>query len=301
MEVSMQIYNINFDHDKKETTQHGTLDFPLAIYTTRINKNILGFIDWHWHQELQFCLVTAGQVEFHINQETIVLTKDEGLFINSKQLHQIKNYQDIDSSYICFDFDSKLISSFSGSIINNKYVEPYVENSAIQYCTFKQEINWQKEIIILLKQIYFEYIKDASNQLTILISLQQIWNHLYTFYFSTLSYQPLINNNQLIKNIINYINCHYFENISLEEIAKIVNLSKSHCCKEFKQAMGCTIFEYIINYRLLQATKLLLTTDNTITEIAYQCGFNSSSYFIKHFKAKTKISPNQYRKKNKTA
>ena len=91
------------------------------------------------------------------------------------------------------------------------------------------------------------------------------------------------------------------EPIQLDEIANIVGLSKSICCKEFKKVMGYTIFNYLMNYRLIMATKLLLQTDESITEIAYKTGFSNSSYFIKNFKLKTGKSPSSYRKEHKSS
>ncbi len=102
--------------------------------------------------------------------------------------------------------------------------------------------------------------------------------------------------------MIEYITKHYHENIQLDDLSKEIGISKSTCCREFKNHMNCTIFEYIMNYRLIEATKLLLSSDYNITEIAYMCGFSTSSYFIKHFKKKTGVSPYVYRKEkqNKT-
>ena len=79
----MQTYHILIETNQKETTLHGTFEFPVAIYTTQISKNVLGFIDWHWHDELQLCLVAKGQVEFQVNEDKIVLNEGEGIFFSS--------------------------------------------------------------------------------------------------------------------------------------------------------------------------------------------------------------------------
>ncbi len=182
----MQIYDINLDQTKKETTQHGTMDYPIAIYTTQINKNILGFIDWHWHQELQFCFVTEGVVSFHVNNSEIIVSQNQGIFINSSQLHQAINYQNYDSSYICLDVHPQFISSFPGSLINEKYINPYIQNNAIEYCMLSNDVSWQKDILDNLLFIYHAYEKD-NNEFNIFIHLLTIWNLLINNFFS--SYQ----------------------------------------------------------------------------------------------------------------
>lgn len=64
--------------------------------------------------------------------------------------------------------------------------------------------------------------------------------------------------------------------------------------------MNCSIFEYITNYRLVESEKLLITTNESITDIAYKCGFASASYFIEKFKLQTVMSPFIYRKKKQS-
>lgn len=293
----MQQYNIIIDENKKETTDHGSFEFPLAIYTTDISKNVIGFIDWHWHDELQFCFVTKGKVVFDINASQVVLNEGDGLFINSQQIHRAKNYENINSSYICFDFHPKLISSFMGSLINTKYIEPYVNNSSIEYCTLSKNISWQLNILNKLSYIYEIFSrKNFGFEFEIFINFLEIWKDFFEFYFKNFKEKELNYNSLRLKNIITYINNHYMEKIQLEDIAKVANLSKSACCREFKKHMKCTVFEYLINYRLVVATKLLVSSDYSVTEIAYNCGFGTTSYFIEKFKNKTGVSPYVYRK-----
>lgn len=90
------------------------------------------------------------------------------------------------------------------------------------------------------------------------------------------------------------------EKINLKDISNQVNLSKSACCREFKKHMNCSIFEYITNYRLIVSENLLITTNESITNIAYQCGFGSASYYIEKFKLQTGVSPFVYRKKKQS-
>ena len=293
----MQTNNIINNKNKKEVTQHGSFEFPITVYKTKISENILGYIDWHWHEELQFCIVTKGNINFNVDGDSIILSEGEGIFINAKQLHQAKNYDGNDCSYICLAFHSDFISSFTGSIINIKYIQPYIDNSRINYCILKNDIEWKSIILNNILKIYEEYNKkEMGFELQIFILLIEVWNILIKSYFVSFPNNNARNNSSHIKNIISYISNHYMEKIELNDLAKEVNLSKSTCCREFKKYMSCTIFEYIINYRLLVSSDLLITTNDSISDIAYQCGFGSTSYFIERFKMKTGISPSVYRK-----
>lgn len=289
--------NIVTNKNKKEVTQQGSFEFPITVYKTKISENILGYIDWHWHEELQFCIVTKGNINFNVDGDSIILSEGEGIFINARQLHQAKNYKGSDCSYISVVFNSDFISSFAGSLINIKYIQPYIDNSRINYCILKNDIDWKSVILNNIFKIYEEYNKmEMGFELHIFILLIEVWNILIKSYFVSFPNDNAGNNSLHIKNIIGYICDHYMEKIELNDLAKEVNLSKSTCCREFKKYMNCTIFEYIINYRLVASSNLLISTNDSISDIAYQCGFGSTSYFIEKFKMKTGVSPSIYRR-----
>ena len=81
----------------------------------------------------------------------------------------------------------------------------------------------------------------------------------------------------------------------MSDIANACDLSEYYFMKFFKKSLGVTCTEYINLYRLDIASKLLNTTDKSITEIAFETGFNSVSYFNKLFKAKFKVTPKEFR------
>jgi len=293
----MQTYNIIIDGNKKETTRHGGYEFPLALYHTRICKNILGFIDWHWHEELQLSVVIQGQVEFQVNEDIMVLKTGEGLFVNKGQLHRSSNYQHSDSTYICVDFQANLVSGFEGSVLSRKYVQPYLENAALPYLVLKNTEPWQNTILEQIKTLggLFE-AKAPYYEWEMTLLLEQIWLALVKNNFAAQALPAEAAAKTTCKQIIGYIRQHYMEKVNLTDLAQLVNMSEGACCREFKRAMKCTIFEYLMNYRLSESARLLLTTEDSITEIAYQCGFSSASYFIGQFKKKTDTTPLAYRK-----
>ena len=98
--------------------------------------------------------------------------------------------------------------------------------------------------------------------------------------------------------ILQYLN-EYHTNITLSDLAKHFNRSKSHISHLFKKENGMTIRAYCNKLKLEDAKKLLLNTDISITEIALNVGFNDTSYFIYLFKNRFGISPLQYQKANK--
>ncbi len=99
-----------------------------------------------------------------------------------------------------------------------------------------------------------------------------------------------------VVSAIHYINKHYNEQISLEEIAEMVHLSKYHFCRLFHAATGATFLDYIYNVRLAKVHKMLIETTLSINDIALKCGFTSTAHLTRTFKQVYNTSPREFRK-----
>lgn len=99
-----------------------------------------------------------------------------------------------------------------------------------------------------------------------------------------------------IVSAIHYINKHYHEQISLEQISDMVHLSKYHFCRLFHNATGATFLDYIYNVRLSKVHKMLVETNLPINDIALRCGFTSTAHLTRIFKQVYNISPREFRK-----
>jgi len=105
--------------------------------------------------------------------------------------------------------------------------------------------------------------------------------------------------NAFIDRVMRYIQEHFSEDISLVEIANNMHVSASHLSHVFKESTGLSPIKYVINCRMEYAKKLLLTTDNTIMQIAMKCGYDNSNYFSLLFKKMVGYSPAHFRRKEK--
>ena len=294
----MQTYDIHIDRTGHELTRHGSPAFPLAVYTTTVSKNILGFIDWHWHDELQFCLVTKDSIQVSVEGDTFVVGEGEGFFINSQRLHSISNAPGADAAYICLDFHPRLVYGFDGSAVQSKYMEPFIHKGSLPYLRLHQSDPWAGEVIGLLQRVYQSYSSDSPDELQIAIWLATAWHAVIGRCQAT----GVAGNKAVIRPqmraAMEYIGEHLGEPITLEDVADHVGFAKSTCCREFKRQLGCTLTEYVLNARLQEASRLLLSSDASVAEVAASCGFSSSSYFITKFRAKIGTSPAAYRKEH---
>ena len=102
------------------------------------------------------------------------------------------------------------------------------------------------------------------------------------------------NNHFVIEQALRYIKENLTENLKLEEIAKQIHLSPIYFHNAFKAATGKTLRDYVEEQRIKKAINLLLTTNDSLTKIAFECGFSSQSYFSFVFKRRMKMTPREY-------
>lgn len=102
------------------------------------------------------------------------------------------------------------------------------------------------------------------------------------------------NSGKIIDRIIEYINEHITEDLSLKTLARQACISPIHFHNCFRTSTGRTVHEYVEDQRIKKAKTLLLTSDMTLADIAYKTGFSSQSYFSYAFKRKTGMTPREY-------
>ena len=102
------------------------------------------------------------------------------------------------------------------------------------------------------------------------------------------------NNYSMIEKSLHYIKEHLTEDLSLENVAKSMLSSPIHFHNTFKAAVGKTLRDYVEEQRIKKAVNLMLTTNCSLTQIAYECGFSSQSYFSYAFKRRMNMTPREY-------
>ncbi|MGB7442771.1 MAG: AraC family transcriptional regulator [Coleofasciculaceae cyanobacterium] len=98
-----------------------------------------------------------------------------------------------------------------------------------------------------------------------------------------------------LQNVMDYVQAHLNQDISLSEMAGVLNLSQYHFCRLFKQSTGITPHQYLTRCRIDQAKQLLLETELKITEIAFEVGFANHSSFTRLFRQYVGVTPKKFR------
>lgn len=101
-----------------------------------------------------------------------------------------------------------------------------------------------------------------------------------------------------IKEVLEYIDVHFSDKITLDEIAFLFNTNRSLFCREFKSATGTTFINYVNGKKIEAIKKVLLTESYSVTEIASRLNFESTAYLCRLFKKNTGFTPKEYRQQN---
>ncbi|MFI3206807.1 MAG: AraC family transcriptional regulator, partial [Clostridia bacterium] len=195
--------------------------------------------------------------------------------------HIIHEYLDTsENSDTCmWIFDSSFISEYSSVFKNYSVLNPVVsiDNEDVSYCV-KQFIS-REELINenIISKAFFTII--LSN----IVQNIQIDNTKKT------------ETNEWISDLLKFLSENFTKKISLDEVSKDIGVSKYHISRRFKLAIGCSFTEYINTMRVNFAKDLLKTSEKSITEIAFECGFESLTSFFRAFRELDLQSPKQYR------
>ncbi len=291
----MSIYKITTDDTLYETVQHGNSRYPFAYYPEDIWQFDFHRIDWHWHHELEFMVVTDGAASCLLRAKQLELPKGCGIFINSGVLHRFESRGSTPIPNIVF---SPLLLAPEDSLIYEKYILPVINSSAACQI-FAPQIPWQNRILQILAQIFALQETAQKNELQTTQLLLQMWDILFqNLDLTTDSGKARQLNHQQarLQTMMQYVHDHYREELALEEIAASASVSKSSALHIFKTFIRMPPVAYLIQYRLTQAAGQLHTTGKSVTAIAADTGFANAGYFCRKFRQHYHMSPNEYRR-----
>lgn len=294
----MQIKDFIIDRDLKELTEHRTVALPMACYETIIGQNINGHIPLHWHDEFQFVLIIKGEAIFQINEEKRVVREGEGLFINSSCLHMAKDMNDSGCVYICLNVSPQFVLSQE---LYTTYVNPFIQATNLPYVHLDKRELWANNIldaIVKVNQLIQQ--KPPYYEMDITVQFTLIWKNLIINGFQLEYEQMKMLKSHRMKQMLNWIHTHFAEKILLNDIASAGQLSRSECCRYFKRILKKTPLNYVIDYRIQKSLVLLQQPESNVTDVAFQVGFNSTSYFIDQFKKSMNMTPLAYKKYKNT-
>jgi AraC family transcriptional regulator, melibiose operon regulatory protein len=293
---------LNIGANLMEETIHGDYGFPFQIDHKILSQYEQNRFGCHWHSDLEFTVVLDGAMEYQVNDTVYRLTTGCGMFVNANCLHTAWSYEGMDCIYKVITVNPVLIYGYENSIAETSYVSPLLKSQEFSSCFLNTKDEKQNRIIKILLEIGELYSnRPACFQLLIQSKLCELWSILYQEFQTMTKGKERAYSKDIprLKQALNYIHQNYAEKLTLDEISRSCNISKSEFCRFFKKIMRQSPFEYLLNYRIQKSIPLLLGNERNVTEISETVGFISASYFSEIFRRYMYCSPTEYRNRHK--
>lgn len=277
-----------------EQRERGNFSFPVEYHYVT-NHHPRYNMPYHWHIQYEIIRVLQGKIVITVDENEYTVNQGEILFIPDGAVHGGKAFLE-NTIYECIVFDKKL---FETDIGESGMLQKFFDHQILINKHYTNEHSLIKELIWLtfrtLKYRYegFEYIVKGALLAFFGLVLK---NKLYT-----VSLTNFVNNNQRniykLKKVFHLIETSYNKPLTLEELASTADLSPKYFCRFFQSMTNKSPISYLNYYRIECACiKLISDPEISITDIAYDCGFNDLSYFIKTFRKYKGTTPNKYLK-----
>lgn len=247
---------------------------------------------YHWHQCLELLYIESGIGLVIVDNQKFTLRPGRLFIFPQSKLHKVKVDSDEKNVYTrtIIHVDPVYISAFI-----KPFREAFKKFTSIAAADAKVSIYDLSEhkalITSLLSALSHKYTATSQKGEAIALFILNILGVLSPGVFISAGVSGLLSS-----KIMAYIEKHHLEKITLEDIARSLDLSRSYACRAFKKETGGTIQEYLIVRRVKHACYLLEESELSIAEVAAQSGFNYVTYFIRCFNLVAGVTPLQYKK-----
>ena len=281
-----------------EKKKHGDALLPFVIYGTMMPTLFTSY-PMHCHEEVEMVLVDCGGCRYTVSGQDVDLAIGDILVMMPWALHSFRLAEQgtyfLASTYL---ISLDMINNHSVDICSSKYFSPMINRCCTDYCVVRPgEAHYEdfKRIAVDMFNTYYDRVSFFELKLKSLIS-SLFFLLLDDGYLEIKAETPEGNDVRIVRRVVDYIAENYRENITLADLAELVNMSETGLSRLFRNITGMSCIDYVIEYRLSQAMTLLRGTDMPIIEVAYDTGFNNISYFNRTFKRHFNQTPSECRR-----
>lgn len=274
--------------DPRQEMQHP--DFELQ-YKRDMHLNDVGL---HHHDFYEIFFLISGDVTYTVNSRICKILPGDVLLISPRELHQVYIRSDLlpYERYVLW-LTPEIIQRLSSEKTNLlRALKPRSASSVYQL-----RLRAEDQVIIrtLLSQIHREtQIVGYGSDLLCSSLISQLLVHINRLATQEGDYfEAVSSSSQFISRVIDYINDHYNESLSLDNLAAQFSVSKYHLSHEFNRQVGTSIYRYIQKKRL-QVARQLLAQKRKPSQICTECGFGDYAGFYRAFKAEYGCGPREY-------
>ncbi len=248
----------------------------------------------HWHRDIELNVIFQGdtRIDYYINGRHEVVTEGCVSLINSGEVHS------------CMPVIDKSRGDVYGAtlLLNYEFLKRMIPNLENIYWQIVRPEDQHKiaDLIHQMAVIYSGEENDAQNcrMISLMCEIMSVLCENCIVSINDLSAGKL-KNSERMREILDYIHCNYSSSLTLDDMAQKFYFSRGYFSSFFKKYTGKTFKTYLTEVRILHAESMLKDTDNSISQIAQDTGFNDERRLIETFKKYYHITPGNFRKKEK--
>jgi len=288
------ISSLFIDKDSHGIDNYIYQDYPIVIEHSD-NLKLGPFFQNHWHEQFEILYSLQGEASIYCNSQHIRAKPEEAIIINPNEFHYGDNFTP-DFCYYLIKIDLPFFLNSRSDLFETNFMVPFMQNLIV----FQNHISGECELLTQIRFALQEYqSKKIGYKLTIKASIYHVLALLLRHYSKHIidysEQERKHKTKHLLQPILQYIDEHYTEQLTLNQLATIGNINPIHLCRIFKKLVGKPPLAYINHLRISKALSLLEDSSINITEIAMAVGFTDSNYFSRIFKKHRKISPSEFR------
>lgn len=281
----------------KENRIHSSAEKPFSYYECII-PDFFGYVPMHWHEEFEINYILDGSAEFICGDEKFTSKAGDIIITLPGVIHSIYPDKNSRQVYDTLVFNSEIFGCSESDRYMQQCILPLVNGSLGLPAHITNEHYYYSEMQMIAENI-FSCARGDTPQLDMLMRSELI-RLFWLLESDAKEAVPDNKDSEIIRNALLYIQNHFKENISIQQLADFVHLSPSYFMSQFRRSVGFSAAEYISHYRINYVCKQIADTSKNISDIAFDSGFRNLSNFNRQFAKIMGCTPLQYKKKSRT-
>lgn len=273
---------------RKEHTEY-LKDLPINIYLANISQYPI-----HWKDSLEIFFVLKGQIEIGIESERYTLEEKQIEIVNPNEASWIRG-KNKDNLVLIVDIDPLFFNKYYDDAEDTFF---YTDSSNKSVQEDEEYYQLRKYLSIIVFEVVnkLDDYEDFTEE-TLLEMMYHLLNHFHYLFYEGENLEDDEVQLERYHRIIKYLSNNYMNKVSLKDIANKEFLSSQYLSSKIKETFGLGFNEYLNQIRVEEASKLLLDSEKSLSDISDEVGFSHVRYFNRNFKLHYKMTPGQYRKK----
>lgn len=265
------------------------------FWIERRHNNCNYKLPYHYEHCYQILFVISGKIQYQVKEKYYEVTKGGVVVLNTLEDHTLKVLE--------YPYERYIIqinpTFFQQEIRYPELVAVFVKRSSDFSHHLKINNTTWEYLYAICSSMEKEFVERKPYwELCVGADIRRMFTTLYRECSDSFSKLKIGSGASTAYKVLNYLDHHYLEEISVDRIAAVLFLNKHYIAHVFKDETGCSLMEYVISLRMNKAKALLIETDKRISDIALECGYTDFTYFTKQFKKRTGYSPSIFRKRH---